>query len=97
MSEEMDWREMRARLVAAQKGWSDEDASGDASSDTSTASIDASASGGDTSSTASLDGGYMYESPLIEQGTILLGGTKMDFGFAPPAIFPQERDAPAAA
>ena len=82
MSEEMDWREMRARLVAAQKGWSDEDASGDASSDTSTASIDASASDGDTSSTASLDGGYMYESPLIEQGTILLGGTKMDFGFA---------------
>ena len=27
-------------------------------------------------------GGFIYESPLIEQGTILLGGTKMEFGFA---------------
>ena len=30
----------------------------------------------------SASGGYAYESPLIEQGTVLLGGTKMEFGFA---------------
>ena len=28
------------------------------------------------------DGGYAYETPLIEQGSILLGGTKQVFGFA---------------
>jgi len=26
--------------------------------------------------------GFMYESPLIEQGSVILGGTKQDFGFA---------------
>ena len=53
----MDWREMRARLIASQ-GFEKE----------------APASSG--------NGGFIYESPLIEQGTILLGGTKMEFGFA---------------
>ena len=26
--------------------------------------------------------GFVYESPLIEQGSVILGGTKQDFGFA---------------
>ena len=52
----MDWREMRARLVAAQQVDQGKRIGGEA--------------------------GYMYESPLIEQGTILLGGTQMEFGFA---------------
>lgn len=36
------------------------------------------------SDTASLpaESGFVYESPLIEQGTVLLGGTKQLFGFA---------------
>lgn len=53
-SAEMDWREMRARLIASQ-GFEKKDAS---------------------------TSGYIYESPLIEPGTILLGGTEMEFGFA---------------
>jgi len=60
-SEEVDWREMRARLVAQEKA---------SSAQLPDASAPAPASG------------WVYESPLIEQGTILLGGTKMDFGFA---------------
>ena len=58
MTEEVDWREMRARLMAQ-----------------------AAAEGGATTPTKE-DGGYVYESPLIEQGTVLLGGTKQNFGFA---------------
>jgi len=54
MSEEMDWREMRARLVAQESPASD-------------------TAGGSS---------YVYESPLIEKGSILLGGTKQAFGFA---------------
>ena len=52
--EEMDWRDMRAQLIAQES-----QADG-----------------------TSASGGYAYESPLIEQGTILLGGTEQDFGFA---------------
>ena len=51
---EMDWREVRARLVAKEQ------------------QLEAPAS----------DGSYIYESPLIEQGSILLGGTEQSFGFA---------------
>ena len=54
--EEMDWRDMRAQLIAQESQ----------------------AEGG----TARESGSYVYESPLIEQGTILLGGTQQDFGFA---------------
>ena len=50
--EEMDWREMRARLVAGEQG------------------------------AAAPSEGFVYESPLIEQGSVILGGTKQDFGFA---------------
>ena len=57
-SAEMDWREMRARLIASQ-GFEKE-----------------------APATSSGNSGFIYESPLIEQGTILLGGTKMEFGFA---------------
>ena len=46
---EMDWREMRAKLVAQEKNQSESD---------------------------------VYEAALIEQGTVLLGGTKQLFGFA---------------
>jgi len=60
---EMDWREMRARLIAQQKAESTTSSSSDDTASVSTSS-------------------YVYETPLIEQGTILLGGTKMDFGFA---------------
>ena len=31
---------------------------------------------------ASAESGYVYESPLIEQGSVILGGTKQEFGFA---------------
>ena len=51
--ETVDWREMRARLVAQAAG--QETKQGD---------------------------GFVYESPLIETGTVLLGGTKQDSGFA---------------
>ena len=51
-----DWREMRARLVAGEKG----------------------AAGSDAEAAA----GFVYESPLIEQGSVILGGTMQDFGFA---------------
>jgi len=60
---EMDWREMRARLVAQQKASS---AEGQKATDPSIS---------DRSS-------FVYETPLIEQGTVLLAGTRMDFGFA---------------
>lgn len=66
---EMDWREMRAKLIA-QTQTSDEPSTSDPASPSSSTS----------SSTSSSS--YVYETPLIEQGTILLGGTKMDFGFA---------------
>ena len=58
--EEMDWREMRAKLVAQERQQS----------------------AGDGAPVAEGGEGYVYESPLIEQGTILLGGTKQEFGFA---------------
>ena len=51
MAEDMDWREMRAKLVAQ-------------------------AAGQESTS------GFVYESPLIEQGTVLLGGTQQEYGFA---------------
>ena len=51
---EMDWREVRARLVQQQA-----------------------ASAGQKLSDPSI-----FETPLIEQGTVLLAGTRMDFGFA---------------
>jgi len=57
---EVDWRELRARLVANEKA---------PPSDLSSPAFASSAS-------------FVYETPLIEQGTILLGGTKMEFGFA---------------
>ena len=49
--DDLDWREMRARLVAQAAG-------------------------------QEAAAGFAYESPLIEQGTILLGGTKQEYGFA---------------
>ena len=55
-SAEIDWREMRARLIASQ--------------------------GFESPTRDESKQGYIYESPLIEQGTILLGGTEMEFGFA---------------
>lgn len=63
---ESDWRAMRARLIARSKE--------DSTLGTVTDDRD-----GDASPSSS---SYVYETPLIEQGTILLGGTKMDFGFA---------------
>ena len=51
-SDDPDWREMRARLVAQAAGQEAPSA------------------------------GFVYESPLIEQGTILLGGTQQEYGFA---------------
>ena len=56
---DVDWRELRARLVAQEK----------ASQDGELASVDASS-------------GFVYESPLIEQGSVILGGTEQEFGFA---------------
>ena len=38
--------------------------------------------GGDASAESVVDGGYVYESPLIEQGSVILGGTEQEFGFA---------------
>ena len=60
--EDMDWREMRARLIAQDRQEKDPLTS-------------------DVADPLTSDG-FVYESPLIEQGTILLGGTKQDFGFA---------------
>lgn len=62
--EELDWREMRARLVAQEKSQSE------------------SAKPETTPADEEVSPGYVYESPLIEQGTVLLGGTKQLFGFA---------------
>ena len=59
-AEDMDWREMRAKLVAQERQQN----------------------AGDGGPTAESGDGYVYESPLIEQGTVLLGGTKQEFGFA---------------
>ena len=56
---ELDWREMRARLVAQEQE-----------------------SGTPAASNGSYAGSYAYETPLIEQGSILMGGTKQVFGFA---------------
>lgn len=53
--EELDWREMRARLVAQEQ---------------------------ESGTPAASNGSYAYETPLIEQGSILMGGTKQVFGFA---------------
>ena len=38
------------------------------------------------------DGGYVYESPLIEQGSVILGGTKQDFGFVLRQYVPHGRE-----
>ena len=57
--EELDWREMRARLVAQEQE-----------------------SGTPAANNGSYAGSYAYETPLIEQGSILMGGTKQVFGFA---------------
>lgn len=59
--EEVDWREMRARLMAQEKQVDGE---------------------GEAEEAPAASGGFVYESPLIEQGTILLGGTQQAFGFA---------------
>lgn len=61
-AEELDWREMRARLVQREREEEDE------------------GSGNGTQSKS--DSGFVFESPLIEQGTVILGGTKQEFGFA---------------
>ena len=58
-----DWRDLRARLVAAEQK---EKAAGSASEGDSIAA----------------PGGFVFESPLIEQGSVILGGTKQEFGFA---------------
>lgn len=54
-SEEGDWRDFRARLVAQEQG----DSEGSADKD-----------------------GFAFECPLIEQGSVIMGGTKMSYGFA---------------
>jgi len=70
---EMDWREMRARLIAQEQK----------ADSTSSTSATLSSIGGDiTTGTDGSTSSYVYETPLIEQGCILLGGTKMEFGFA---------------
>jgi hypothetical protein len=53
---DVDWRELRARLVAQERA-----ADGAEATD---------------------EGGFVYESPLIEQGSVILGGTQQEFGFA---------------
>ena len=58
-ADDIDWREMRARLVAAEAG-----------------------ERGAGAVAAEEAGSFVYESPLIEQGSVILGGTKQDFGFA---------------
>jgi len=58
-ADDVDWRELRARLVAQEK---------------------AAQNGGGTVESAA--DGFVYESPLIEQGVVILGGTKQEFGFA---------------
>lgn len=42
----------------------------------------AQAEGADAPTLGRGDEGFVYESPLIEQGTVILGGTKQAFGFA---------------
>merc|ERR1719162_1037432 len=61
--DEMDWREMRARLVEQEKRLQQ-------------------AESGDNGTGVSSGSGYVFESPLIEQGTVILGGTLQEFGFA---------------
>ena len=39
-------------------------------------------SGGDSSAAAAEPEGFVFESPLIEQGSVILGGTRQEFGFA---------------
>ena len=39
-------------------------------------------SGGDSSAAAANPEGFVFESPLIEQGSVILGGTRQEFGFA---------------
>ena len=39
-------------------------------------------SGGDSSAAAAEPEGFAFESPLIEQGSVILGGTRQEFGFA---------------
>ena len=61
-----DWREMRARLVAQERA---AQAQGEDAADELVGFDEA----GD---------GFVYESPLIEQGSVILGGTMQEFGFA---------------
>ena len=39
-------------------------------------------SGDETEDTSASGDGYVYESPLIEQGSVIMGGTEQEFGFA---------------
>ena len=54
-TEDIDWREMRARLVAQEKSEAGE---------------------------GPQDEGFVYECPILEQGSVILGGTEQEFGFA---------------
>lgn len=38
--------------------------------------------GGEGGASTTSEGGYMYATPLIEQGSVILGGTQQEFGFA---------------
>ena len=38
--------------------------------------------GGDGAASTTPEGGFMYATPLIEQGSVILGGTDQEFGFA---------------
>ena len=38
--------------------------------------------GGDGGASTTPEGGFMYATPLIEQGSVILGGTDQEFGFA---------------
>jgi hypothetical protein len=62
-----DARDFRARLIAQQRA-AEAAEGGDGLTD------------GPTSINSGV--GWMYETPLIEQGSVLLGGTKQTFGFA---------------
>lgn len=70
-----DWRDVRARLVAMEqleRQRADEQPQPD----------DLDAAAPQQQSEGRIDAAKVYETPLIEQGSVILGGTQQEFGFA---------------
>jgi len=76
-----DVRDFRARLIAREKSGALEGTAATTAPTEPTASDDARTQAAAAAATAT-SGAWAYETPLLEQGSVLLGGLEQSFGFA---------------